>query len=108
MRDFDQNYIELAVGYLNDGLFAEAEDILRRFKGKNQMVSYYLGYIQDKNGNRAEAEKYFKAASDQSVDYGFPYRLESVKVLNLASEYHPDDPKPYYYLEIYFTTSNPG
>ncbi|TSA35452.1 MAG: DUF5107 domain-containing protein [Porphyromonadaceae bacterium] len=98
MRDFDQNYLELAVGYLNDGLFADAEDILRRFKGKNQEVSYYLGYIQNMNGNRAEAEKYFKAASDQSVDYGFPYRLESVKVLNLASNYHPDDAKPWYYL----------
>jgi tetratricopeptide (TPR) repeat protein len=98
MRDFDQNYLELAVGYLNDGLFAEADDVLRRFKGKNQMVSYYLGYIQDKNGNRNEAEKYFKAASDQSVDYGFPYRLEDIKVLNLASEYYPDDAKPYYYL----------
>jgi tetratricopeptide (TPR) repeat protein len=98
MRDFDQNYLELAVGYLNDGLFIEAEDILRRFKGKNQMVSYYLGYIQDKNGNRVDAEKFFKAASDQSVDYGFPYRLEDVKVLNLASKYHPDDAKPYYYL----------
>ena len=98
MRDFDENYLELAVGYLNDGLFAEAEDILRRFKGKNQMVSYYLGYIQDKNGNKTEAAKYFKAASDQSVDYGFPFRLEDVKVLNLASKYNPDDAKPLYYL----------
>jgi tetratricopeptide (TPR) repeat protein len=98
MRDFDQNYLELAVGYLNDGLFDEAEDILHRFNGKNQEVSYYLGYIQDKHGNRAEAEKYFKTASDQSVDYGFPYRLESEKVLMLASKYRPDDAKPYYYL----------
>ena len=98
MRDFDQNYLELAVGYINDGLFAEAEDILGRFKGKNQMVSYYLGYIHDKNGNKAMAEKYFKAASDQSVDYGFPFRLEDVKVLNLASKCHPDDAKPFYYL----------
>ena len=98
MRDFDQNYLELAVGYLNDGLFDEAEDILHRFKGKNQEVSYYLGYIQDKHGNRADAEKYFKTASDQSVDYGFPYRLESEKVLILASKYRPDDAKPYYYL----------
>ncbi|HEY3388294.1 MAG TPA: DUF5107 domain-containing protein [Prolixibacteraceae bacterium] len=98
MRDFDQNYLELAVGYLNDGLFAEAEDILQRFKGKNQTVSYYLGYLQDKKGNKTEAEKYFKEASDQSVDFGFPFRLEDVKVLNLASKYHPEDAKPYYYL----------
>jgi tetratricopeptide (TPR) repeat protein len=98
MRDFDQNYLELAVGYMNDGFFDEAEEILRRYKGKNQEINYYLGYIQDKNGNKSEAEKYFKEASDQSVDYGFPYRLETEKVLKLASKYHPEDSKPYYYL----------
>ncbi|MCX6254845.1 MAG: tetratricopeptide repeat protein [Bacteroidia bacterium] len=107
MRDFDQNYLELAVGYLNDGMFTEAEDILRRFKGKNQEISYYLGYIRDKNGNKTEAEKLFKEASDQSVDYGFPYRLESVKVLNLASKYHPDDAKPCYYLGNLFYDKQP-
>jgi tetratricopeptide (TPR) repeat protein len=98
MRGFEQNYLELAVGYLNDGLFAEAEDVLSRYNGKNQMVNYYRGFIQDKKGNKTDAEKFFKAASEMSVDYGFPYRLEDVKVLKLASKYHPDDAKPYYYL----------
>jgi tetratricopeptide (TPR) repeat protein len=98
MRDFDQNYLELAVGYINDGFFTEAEDVLMRFKGKNQEISYWLGYIQDKNGNKTEAEKQFKEGSDQSVDYGFPYRLESEKVLKMASKYQPDNAKPWYYL----------
>lgn len=98
MRDFNQNYLELAVGYLDDGLSAEAEEVLRRFKGKDQMISYYLGYIQDKNGNKTEAGKFFKTASAQSVDYVFPYRLEDVKVLNLALKYNPSDGKPAYYL----------
>jgi tetratricopeptide (TPR) repeat protein len=98
MRNFDENYLELAVGYLNDGFYYEAEEILTRFKGKNQEISYYLGYIEDKKGNKAGAEKYFLDGSDQPVDYGFPYRLESEKVLKLASKYHPDDAKPYYYL----------
>ncbi len=98
MRDLDQNYLELAIGYLNDGLYSESEDILRRFKGKNQMISYYLGYLSDHNENRPEAERYFKEASAQPVDYGFPFRLEDVKVLNMASEYLPDDAKPFYYL----------
>lgn len=98
MRDFDQNYLEIAVGYINDGFFAEAEDVLKRFSGKNQEISYYLGYLQDKKGNRQEAEKYFKEASEQPVDYGFPFRLETEKVLSLASEYNPGDAKPCYYL----------
>jgi len=98
MREFDQNYLELAVGYMNDGLFSEAEDVLRRFKGKNQEISYWLGYIEDKNGNTTEADKFFSEGSDLPVDYGFPYRLESEKVFKLALKYHPNDAKPYYYL----------
>jgi len=98
MRDFDQNYLELALEYLNDGLYAESEDILHRYPGKNPMVSYYLGYLMDKSGNKAEAGKYFKEASAQSVDYQFPFRLEDVKVMNLVSKYDPNDAKPYYYL----------
>ncbi|MEI6049710.1 MAG: DUF5107 domain-containing protein [Bacteroidota bacterium] len=98
MRNFSENYLELAIGYLNDGFFPEAEEILKRFTGKNQLISYYLGYIQDHNGNKSAAEEYFKDASDQSVDYGFPYRLEDVKVLNLALKCNSSDAKPYYYL----------
>jgi len=98
MRDFDQNYLELAVGYMNDGMSQEAEDILKRFRGKSQMVSYYLGYIQDKNGNKNDAEKFFNEASEMPVDYGFPYRLEDEKILKLASEYNTGDSRPYYYL----------
>jgi tetratricopeptide (TPR) repeat protein len=107
MRDFDQNYLELAVGYINDGFFTEAEDVLRRFKGKNQEISYWLGYIQDKNGNKTEAEKLFREGSDQSVDYCFPYRLESEKVLRMASKYQPDNAKPWYYLGNLFYDKQP-
>ncbi len=98
MRDFDQNYLYLAVGYLNDGLNADAEEVLLRFKGKNQEIGYYLGYFQDLKGKKAEAERLFNAASEQSIDYGFPFRLETVKVLECATKYHPTDAKPYYYL----------
>ena len=98
MRDFDQNYLELAIGYLNDGFDAESEEILKRFSGKNQEVSYYLGYIYDQRGKKADAEKYFKEGSSQAVDYGFPFRLESEKVLLTASEYLPSDAKPHYYM----------
>lgn len=98
MRDFDQNYLELAVGYMNDGLLAEAEDILRRFKGTNPIVNYYLGYFQGKKGNKVEAERYFKLGPEQSEDYCFPFRLETIKILETALKYHPNDGKAYYYL----------
>lgn len=98
MRDFEQNYLELAAGYMNDGLNMEAEDVLRRFKGKNQEVSYLLGYFADHEGNTEEAVKRMKEASSLPVDYGFPFRLEMIKVFELASKYNPSDARPFYYL----------
>ena len=50
MRDFDQNYLELAVGYMNDGFLLKLKISSQDIKGKNQEIKYYLGYIQDKKG----------------------------------------------------------
>ncbi|MGA1978809.1 MAG: DUF5107 domain-containing protein [Bacteroidales bacterium] len=108
MRDFDQNYLELAIGYINDGLFEEARDILLRFKGENPIVKYYLGYLSDKNGNKAEAEKYFKSGSGLSVDYCFPFRLETIKILETALKYNPSDGKVFYYLGNILYDKQPG
>jgi len=98
MRDFEQNYLELAVSYMNDGLNKEAEDVLHQYKGKNQEVSYLLGYFADHEGNMEEAVKRISEASALPVDYGFPFRLEMIKVFELASKYNPMDARPYYYL----------
>ncbi len=98
MRGFDQNFLELAAGYIDDGLFDEAEDVLMRFEGKSQEINYYLGYLEDRKGNREEAGKYFTMASAMPVDYGFPFRLESVNVLAIASRYQPENSRPYYYM----------
>jgi len=98
MRDFDQNYLELAVGYLNEGMLAEAEDVLLRYKGENPIVQYYLGYIEERVSNREQAGKYFKKAQTLSEDYCFPFRLETVKILNAAITFNPNDGKANYYL----------
>jgi tetratricopeptide (TPR) repeat protein len=98
MRDFDQNYLELAVGYLNEGMLAEAENVLLRYKGENPIIQYYLGYIQDRLGNKVQARQYFKTARSLSEEYCFPYRLETVNILNAAIADNPTDGKAYYYL----------
>lgn len=98
MRDFDQNYIELGVGYMNDGLFAEAREVFERFKGKNPIILYYLGYIEYNEGNTNEARRLFSEGSSLPVDYIFPFRLETVKVLKLVSRLNSTDARPLYYL----------
>ena len=108
MRDFEQNYLDLAVGYMNDGFLPEAEDVLTRYKGNNQEVKYYLGYIQHNKGNKSEAEKFFSEASGMPVDYGFPFRMESLKIFDLASIYRPDDSKPLYYMGNLLYDKQPG
>jgi tetratricopeptide (TPR) repeat protein len=108
MRDFDQNYLELGIAYLNDGLTDEAEDVFNRFQGKNPLVCYYLGYIRDRKGNKTEAAKLFKEGSELPVDYVFPFRLETVNVLKLASVYNPNDAKPWYYLGNLLYDKQPG
>lgn len=98
MRNFNQNYLELAVGYLNEGMLTEAENILSHYQGEDPIIEYFLGYIQSELGNDEEATKLFKKAQNLSTDYCFPYRLETVEVLNTALEYNPMDGKANYYL----------
>jgi tetratricopeptide (TPR) repeat protein len=98
MRNFDDNYLTLAVGYLDNGLLKEAEEALKRFKGKNPLFDYYLGYIYDKCDDYAQALKCFTSAAGQPVDYVFPYRLGTIDVLNTALKYNPTDGNAFYYI----------
>jgi tetratricopeptide (TPR) repeat protein len=98
MRGFVQNYRELADGYINDGFPDEAEAILKSYPYENPMVSYTLGYLQDKKGDNIGAEMSFAKASAMPTDYVFPFRAEDEKVLEKVIEYHPADAIPYYYL----------
>jgi tetratricopeptide (TPR) repeat protein len=97
MRGFDENYLELAVGYLNDGLLQEAEEVLLRFKGENPEFDYYLGFIYSKYKKEDVALSHFKNAEKYTVESIFPYRLETVQVLNTALKLNPKDGNAHYY-----------
>lgn len=98
MRRFEQNHLELAVGFLNDGFTAEAEKVLLGYPYDNPMICYYLGFFQDKKENKEEAEKYFAKASQMPTDYIFPFRAADIQVLLKVIEYLPADAIPNYYL----------
>ncbi len=98
MRDFNENYLDLAVGYINDGLLSEAEDVLKRYTGSNPLFDYYLGYLSDRSGNRSKAQEHFAAAAGQSIESVFPHRMETVAALKSALKYNPADGKAYYYI----------
>jgi tetratricopeptide (TPR) repeat protein len=98
MRDFDQNYLETAAGYIDDGLLAGAGDLLLRYKGENPIVNYYLGYVYDRTGNPSDAKKQFTIAAGKPTDYIFPHRLKTIDVLQTALKYNPSDDKAHYYI----------
>ncbi len=100
-----ESYLELAIDYGNCGLWDEAIEVLMRpvkgkmdFAGTYPMIYYYLGYFYQQKGNTSEASKYFSLAKEMPTDYCFPFRLESIGVLNTAIELNISDARAYYYL----------
>ena len=105
MRDEVQSYLELAVDYSNCGLWNEAIEVLSHLdtsdgkKGRTYpMLYYYLGYFWQKKGQNEKALEYYKIASKMPPDYCFPFRLESIDVLQAAFRNNPDDARAHYYL----------
>jgi len=105
MRGEVESYLELAIDYGNCGLWDEAIEVLLRpvknkmfFAGTYPMVYYYLGYFYQQKADTSEASKYFSLAEKMPSDYCFPFRLESIEVLNTAIQHNPSDAKASYYL----------
>lgn len=100
MRDNAESYIELALNYLHNGYEKEAVSLLSYIDSKTAYptVKMWLGYLSHLAGDEKRAEKYYADALSLPVDYCNPFRLESVPVIEQASEYFPDSYKPFYYL----------
>jgi tetratricopeptide (TPR) repeat protein len=101
MQNKTQTYLELSTGYGNCGFYEEAIHILSQLEKKGDqfpMLFYYLGYYWSKLDNEKNAKHYFQQAQLKPHDYCFPFRDESVDVLNEAINYYPDDAKAFYYL----------
>jgi tetratricopeptide (TPR) repeat protein len=94
----------LATDYLDAGLYAEAADVLglagpeRETGERSPMIDYYLAYLSAMAGDAAQADRHLAGAAQRSPNYGFPFRLESVEVLEAALERQPRDARAHYYL----------
>jgi tetratricopeptide (TPR) repeat protein len=105
MRSYIQTYLELSIDYANAGLWDEAIDILSNpdlaldnLSESYPMKYYYLAYFWLKKGDHNRAMDYFYRAAKMPSDYCFPFRLESIDILEKAIEMNPSDPKAPYYL----------
>lgn len=100
-----QTFLEIAAGYQNAGLWEEAIDILSRLDvtkaengGRYPMIYYYLGWLYHKKGNSEKSLNYYKLAAQMPPDYCFPFRSESISILNHAIRMNPTDARAYCYL----------
>ncbi len=97
MQDIDNDYLEVAVSYLNAGMTGEGIKLLSEIeKPKNPLVFYYLSWFYDKDGQPGKALTMLKNASALSLDYCFPYRQETLAVLKHAIAKDPGNASAYY------------
>lgn len=109
MRKSDQNYLELVTDFINIGQWNDAVNVLEIYldevKGNwvNPEAYYYLGYCNLNLKKTDEAKTWFKKGADQSVEFCFPFRFESIKVFQSGVSINDNDANAYYYLgNIYY------
>ncbi|MCL1934014.1 MAG: DUF5107 domain-containing protein [Candidatus Azobacteroides sp.] len=101
MRLDSHNYEEIALDYIQSGLYDEAVCLLQLCideANPSPMTFYYQAYAYRLSGKTKEAKRAFESAAKQSPDYCFPNRLEAIAVLQSACAENPGDAYAPYYL----------
>ncbi len=100
LRNVSESYLELALYYMNSGFICDAEAVLADAEAvaPYPTTEYYLGYCADLKGDKATAAEWFAKAEAGSIDYVFPFRLETIAVYEKALEYNPAAANTWYYL----------
>ncbi len=105
MRGQTESYLEVAADYAACGAWTEAIDVLTRFVAHTAdksrvmpMVYYDLAHACEQRGDAQQAARYRELAAKMPTDYCFPFRLESIEVLQRAIDANPRDARALYYL----------
>jgi tetratricopeptide (TPR) repeat protein len=99
MQDPDNNYIDIAVFYLNAGLWDDAIRILSSLKTpKNPLTCYYLAWLYEQTGQSNKVQSTLASATKLSIDYCFPFRQETEAVLKYAAQKDPSNATVHYLL----------
>ena len=102
MRTDSHNWEEVALDYLNAGLYGEAEQVLglaAEYCGSvSPLVWYYMGYARKLAGKEEAAAGAFAKGASQEPGTCFPNRLEAILALEAAIAVNPRDAKAYYHL----------
>ncbi|UCD38084.1 MAG: tetratricopeptide repeat protein, partial [Fidelibacterota bacterium] len=99
-------YIELALHYLNAGLYEDASEVLKQIEENEQsrdaLTGYYYAFCQEGLGYSEEAAHLYGEAAQRPVDYCFPFRLEAINVFQAALDANPEDARAHYFLGLVY------
>ncbi len=105
LNDNKENYLELATGYFNTGLYEEAAGVVTMALNSEDTILhsypilyYYGAWLSEKMGNKELAGEYYNFASKASTDYAFPFRFETIDILKAAIKYNQNDASAWYYM----------
>ncbi|MBD3265791.1 DUF5107 domain-containing protein [bacterium] len=91
--------LALATDYGNAGFYQRAIDVLSAGEHfESPLIDYYLSYYANKLGLTKKAQQFLKRAKNQPLTLCFPYRLETIDILNYAIKNAPGDPVAPYLL----------
>ena len=96
-----ETYLELAIYYANIGLVDEAVKVLKQAPG-HTMVFYWLAWLQRERA-ADESREYLDQALSESPWLVFPFRPESIPVLQWADEQSHSWQNNYYLGLIYWS-----
>jgi tetratricopeptide (TPR) repeat protein len=101
--DEDPYALEAAHDYTAAGLLDDAAAVLERrlpdaAARPDPLVAYTLAWVRERQGRVEEAARLFRRGRELPPDGAFPFRAESVTVLERAVERDPRDPRAPYLL----------
>jgi len=104
-----QTRLDIAHDFAGAGFYADAIGLLKNASVKRRdlpdqncgaapLISYTLGWLHEKLGDKKSAHEFYKQAAAESPDYCFPSRLAEIRVLESAMRANPRDARAPYYL----------
>ncbi len=98
----EQTVQEIASTYINIGLVDDAIAILLTAK-PNPMRDYWLSYLNRQLGNKKASDKFLSLALTHEAEKVFPFRLESMKILESLNQVKRSWKSNYYLALIYIS-----
>lgn len=99
MQDLDNNYLDIAATYVKAGLCDDGIRLLSSLPATaSPLALYYLAWLYEQDGQPDRALECLSAAQKAPLDYCFPYREATQKILAYAVAKAPHDATALYLL----------